>query len=200
MSKKDIIAGLVAGELSAILVLFVFKNLAINVGSFRWGILIALPILSGIGLAIASYLSRFWTTLWQLAKYFLVGILNTLIDFGVLNLLIFLTGIASGIFFSLFKATSFLVAVVNSYFWNKFWTFEKKGGVGGREFGQFFLVSVVAILVNVGVASLLVNVIGPQGGFTPKLWANIAALAGSITAFLLNFLGYKLIVFRPRTP
>jgi len=141
----------------------------------------------------------------QAGKFVLVGILNTLIDLGVLNLLIFITGIASGFGYSAFKGISFTVAVVNSYILNKFWTFsafakasaDKKSS--GREFSQFFIVSVIGFGINVGVASLVVNVIGNPftfSGVSDTIWANVGAIVATFCAMAWNFLGYKFIVFK----
>lgn len=133
----------------------------------------------------------------QASKFVLVGILNTLIDLGVLNLLILATGIASGLGYSAFKGISFAVAVINSYFWNKFWTFKSAGtGKAGKEFLQFLVVSTVAFFINVGIASFVVNVIGPQFGTGAKMWANVGAIAATFCAMFWNFMGYKFIVFK----
>ena len=136
----------------------------------------------------------------QAGKFVLVGILNTLIDFGVLNLLMFATGIASGLWFSVFKGISFLAAVINSYILNRIWTFK---GVGqenkGKEFLQFFVVSCVGFSINVGIASLVVNVIAGHFiffGFSPKIWANVGALAATGCSMVWNFIGYKFFVFK----
>lgn len=131
----------------------------------------------------------------QAVKFVLVGGLNTLIDLGVLNLLIFTTGIANGFGYSAFKGISFIVAVINSYFLNKFWTF-KSAGKSGKEFSQFFMVSLIGFGVNIGVASLVVNIIGVQFGITPKIWANVGALAATFAAMAWNFIGYKFFVFK----
>jgi putative flippase GtrA len=136
----------------------------------------------------------------QAGKFVIVGIVNTLIDFGVLNLLMYLTNITSGIGYAAFKGISFLVAVTNSYFMNKFWTFKSTGQERkGKEFLQFFAVSCVGFAINVGVASLVVNVISksfPGLGFSAKFWANIGALAATFCAMAWNFVGYKFIVFK----
>jgi len=128
----------------------------------------------------------------QFTKFFLVGTMNTLVDLGILNLLILISGISSGLEYSVFKGISFLVATTNSYFWNKRWTFES----GQKKFGQFLIISTIGFVINVGVASFLVNLIGPQAGLTTKVWANVGALAGSAIGLIWNFLGYKFIVFK----
>ncbi len=136
----------------------------------------------------------------QAAKFILVGILNTLIDLGVLNLLIFATGIATGLGFSAFKGISFLAAVINSYFLNRFWTFKSAGqNDKKKEFSQFFIISVIGFGINVGIASLVVNVIGNQlivFGISDKIWANIGALAATFVSMVWNFIGYKFIVVK----
>lgn len=132
----------------------------------------------------------------QIAKFVIVGVLNTLVDFGVLNLLIFFTGVASGVSFSVFKGIAFLAAVTNSFLWNKYWTFRATGRVEQREAAQFFAVSVVGFFLNVGAASTVVNVIGPQLGLGSTLWANVGAAVGAVISMAWNFIGYKFFVFR----
>lgn len=128
----------------------------------------------------------------QGVKFLLVGALNTFVDLAMLNLLIFLTGIASGLPFTIFKGISFLVAVSNSYLWNKHWTFRSNKKV----FLQFLMVATIGLFLNVGAASFVVNVIGPQFGFKNQLWANIGAAAGTLVVMAWNFAGYKFFVFR----
>lgn len=128
----------------------------------------------------------------QIIKFVVVGVFNTLLDFAVLNLLILLSGVASGTPFIFFKAVSFLIAVVNSYFWNRRWTFRSDKQV----FIQFFVVSAVGLLLNVGTASFLVNILGPQFGLSEKIWANVGAAGGTLVVMTWNFLGYKFLVFR----
>lgn len=133
----------------------------------------------------------------QAIKFVLVGILNTLVDLGVLNILILISGISSGLGYSLFKGVSFTAAVINSYFLNKFWTFKGLGaGKAKKEFAQFLIVSIIGFGINVGVASLVVNIIGPKFGIGDKLWANVGAICATLAAMSWNFLGYKFIVFK----
>ena len=129
-------------------------------------------------------------------KFVFVGVLNTLIDLGILNILIHATGIATGIGFSVFKGISFTVAVFNSYFLNKTWTFGSKERANAKQFTQFFAVSAIGFLINVGVASFLVNIVGPRFGFSVNLWANAGALAGTMATMAWNFFGYKFFVFK----
>lgn len=137
--------------------------------------------------------------IFQFIRFLFVGSLNTAIDFGILNLLIFLTGIATGVGFAFFKAAGFIVANLNSFFWNRYWVFKSGSGRSSgltKEYAQFFVISVTAIVLNVGSASFVVNGIEAPFGIGPRLWANVGAVVGTIFGVIWNFIGYKLIVFK----
>jgi len=189
--KKDIIASLIIGEICAWLMLVISKNFIQN---FRlwWLLPIVFPVLCAGGMVAALLFKEKLLILYQFAKFFLVGGMNTLVDLGILNLLIFVSEISSGLWYSVFKGFSFLVPTINSYLWNKLWTFK----TGKGTFSQFLVVSFIGLLINVGIASLVVNSIGIQFGLSAAAWASIGALAGSVVGLIWNFLGYKFIVFK----
>lgn len=197
--KSDILAAFAIGILAPIFSLFVVKNLTLKIpliGIFAFFIAICLG-----GIFLGYLLGRKLPFIFQFAKFGEVGGLNLLIDFGVLNLLIFIFGISAGLFYSLFKGISFSIAVMNSYFWNKFWVFKKRGesvGQTGGEFSKFILVSLIGLGINVTLASLVVYFVslGYPTESLAKIWANIGAAAGSIAALSWNFLGYKFLVFK----
>lgn len=133
----------------------------------------------------------------QLAKFIIVGGINTGIDFFVLNLEMFLTGITSGPSMLLLNSLSFSVATTNSFFMNKHWTFqdkdEKKAGV---KFSQFLIVSIIGITINGAVVYLVTSFIDPVFGLSPQLWANVAKLFATGLSLVWNFVGYKFFVFK----
>ena len=196
MRKSDILAVLILGEIVAVFLIFVLKNLGYFF-NYLWLLLIVLPILALIILFVLYVAAKKIPVAFQFGKFVSVGLANTAVDFGVLNFLIFLTGITLGIYYAIFKGISFIAASIHSYLWNKFWTFQKKeAGQAGKEIVQFFVVSLIGLVINVGVASLIVNSIGPHWGVSLKIWANVGAAVGSITGLAWNFLGYKFIVFK----
>ena len=85
------------------------------------------------------------TPLWRFA---LVGILNTLIDFGVLNALIGLLGVRGGIAILACNAAAFLAANLCSYFCNRSWTFAKGSPASFREYAAYLAISLVGLLLN----------------------------------------------------
>ncbi|PIR97806.1 MAG: hypothetical protein COT89_02755 [Candidatus Colwellbacteria bacterium CG10_big_fil_rev_8_21_14_0_10_42_22] len=200
LEEKDLKAGLLASVLIAVLAYPTLNNISfIN----QYGALIvvgasfALGFLALRALILMKILSRWWVMFWQLGKFALTGALNTFLDFAILNLLITLTGITEGLWASVFKTLAFGVAVINSYFWNKYWTFEATESRKRSEFVEFILVSVLSLGVNVGTFSL-VNALSPTGGLNPTTWANVSALAATAIAWIFNFLGYKFLVFRKK--
>ncbi len=208
--KTDLISALIVGEMVAWLAFTILKTLEFDTVIYQtmidilgWkihlGLLLAIvvPIAAAICLYITSLIGKKVPVIFQAGKFVTVGISNTLIDWGVLNLQILLTGITAGLFYPVFKGVSFLIAIINSFLWNKFWTFKKgETEKTATEFLQFLIVSGIGLGINVGIASLTVNVIGPQAGISPKVWATVGALIATMFSMVWNFLGYKFIVFK----
>lgn len=199
MNKQNIIAPLIIGEVCALIFFGVSRflelpEIVLKVSKF---FPIILPVLSILGVYIASVLGKKFKTLFQFSKSFLVGILNSFIDLGILNLLMWFFSISAGIYYSVFKTISFFIATINSYFWNKYWAFEKKETKPGlKEFFQFSSIAFAGFFIHIIVSYIVVNIIGPQFGITKKLWANIGAIIAIILGFGWNFFGYKLLVFK----
>jgi len=201
--KSDVLSSIILGEMVAVFLIIISKNLERDIPILdilirsKWLIFLLVPVLASLGVYGTFHLGRRRPVLFQFGKFITIGLSNTAIDFGILNLLIFLTNAERGYLYSLFKATSFMVAVTNSYLWNKFWTFENpEAKWTGKEFFQFVIISGIGFGINVIVASFVVNVIEPVGEISPRLWANIGAFAAIVISVFWNFLGYKFIVFK----
>jgi len=134
----------------------------------------------------------------QFAKFIIVGGINTGIDFLVLNTLIYITGIESGPSLFLLNSTSFSVAVINSYFMNKRWTFQDKTKTEQVtvKFSAFFIISIIGLVINGLVLTSITTYIAPFFGLSALLWANFAKLFATGFSLVWNFIGYKLFVFK----
>jgi len=198
IQRSDIVYASINGFIFGVLIPIVLNNLGVQINLVKYvAIAVFFTLLAAIGVYIGYLLSKIAGFFFQLAKFGAVGAANFAVDFGVLNLLIFITGIANGWYFTLFKSISFIVAVTNSFFWNKMWTFGKKDQKhAGKEFVQFLLVSLIGLLLNAGIASLIVNVVGPLGSIGLKTWANVGTAVASILVLVWNFVGYKFFVFK----
>ncbi len=212
-SKRDYFFGTAAGFLIGLLILPILKTAKPDFfESLKLILVPVFTILVPLGLVVATWISRKFAIIWQLAKFLVIGVLNTLVDLGILAFLFSLaslsgTAIASNdilltlfvpvTFFILYKSISFIIANINSYFWNKYWTFgtdnHKKTST---EFTQFFLVSLIGFVINVVGSSLVFTFFHQIGGLTADQWGLIGAAVGSISGLAWNFIGYKFIVFK----
>ena len=196
MKKIDIALALITGEITALFFYLLLKDIA-RIGNLGLILAISFPILTVICLWVTWLLGKRFLWIFQMAKYLLIGVLATIADLGVLNILMWITGVATGVSFSAFKGISFVMATTAKYFGDKFWAFEKTERAGmGKEFSQFFIVTLIGLGLNVGAASLVVNVIGSQFGMSEKLWANVGGIAAAFAVTAWNFIGYKFFVFK----
>lgn len=212
MLKKDIFITILVGIFTALVWVSVFLRLGtfenIHIGEFSiglgnkiWGLVVIVPIVYVFGLYLGKWLSRRWAFFKTFARYVMVGFLNSGVDFAVFNLLMHITGIVRGPTVSSFKTVSFIVAVTNSYFWNKYWAFEAGSTKTdkGQEFVKFFAVNIVGALLNVGITTAIIFTVPPQLGFSQVVWNNIAAVIATAIALIWNFIGFRLIVFKKNT-
>lgn len=211
MPKKDFWLAMLSGLLIGLMFLPV---LAVAKPEFyiklKMAIIPFFLIGTPLGLAITHLIGKKLPIIWQLGKFGVTGVLNVLVDFGVLTILtiflkyyfeisstdiFFSLGVLVISVYSLYKAISFTIANINSYFWNKYWTFDEKRD-NKSEFGQFFVVSIVGFIINVLVASFVFKYIHPISGMNYDQWGLIGAAMGSIIGLIWNFLGYKFLVFK----
>ncbi len=133
----------------------------------------------------------------QFSTFVLIGGVNTAIDFAVLNIEVRLTGITSGFGLFVLNTISFLVAVINSYFMNKYWTFQDV--TKNREetkFAQFIGVSLIGSGINSTIVAGITSFIPPVFGLSATAWVNTAKLLATGVSLVWNFIGYKLFVFK----
>jgi len=208
MSRRDYYLGFLSGFLIGLLALPVLKM--VNTGLFLRIEFILVPfflILTPTALAIVKAISHRVAIAWQIAKFAVTGILNTLVDWATLTLLIFsfrnyanlepTYNVISGItIYSFYKSTSFVVAVINSYCWNKYWTFaEPNSEKPNADFFHFFVASAIGLGINVGCSTYVFSYLRPKS-FNVDQWALIGAGLGTLLALTWNFLVYKCVVFK----
>lgn len=208
MTKRDYYLSLLSGLLIGVLALPVLKaaqnDLYLKV---EFIIIPFFLIVIPAGLAISKTISYRVSIIWEIGKFVVIGILNTLVDWGTLALLMLFFrkyinieptyNIISGIaIYSLYKSTSFVVAVINSYYWNKYWTFHKHNIKRPKtDFFKFSIASIIGFGINVGVSTYVFSYVRP-GNFNIDQWGLIGAGFGTLFGLTWNFLAYKLIVFK----
>lgn len=131
-------------------------------------------------------------TLGKLTRFILVGTMNTLVDFGVLNLMIqvFSWGVLSA------NTLSFSTAVINSYFWSKYWTFRDPTAATLPQFTWFVITNLVGLalssLIMLGGLALSTTYLAGWEWF----WQyNVVKGISVILVWCWNFLIYEYFIF-----
>ena len=124
----------------------------------------------------------------ELAKFGIVGAVNTVLDFGLANLLYLGLGWPS----LAAKTASVAVAATSSYFMNRHWTFRHRARTGlRREYTLFFLLNGVGLLI----ADACILIVERGFDKTGALWFNLAQVAGLALGMVFRFTTYKRWVF-----
>ena len=124
-------------------------------------------------------------TLVQIAKFMTVGVLNTAIDAGTYLVLTRWLGFVSALVLA--KGIAYAVGMVNSFFWNRSWTFGSQGNAW-RAAGLFTLTHIAALAINAGTMALALNALH---------FPEIAALGlATAASFFWNFVLNKVVVFK----
>lgn len=136
-------------------------------------------------------------------KFQAVGVINFFVDYGVLSLL----NLVLGWPLVLSNVISYTCGVVNSFVWNRYWTFKMKLKftsvysirLSKRTIHPVFLSAdfmkfIFVNLVSLGVNTLAVYILGDLYGL-PNI---IAKLIATVFSFTVNFAGNKLLVFKDK--
>lgn len=130
----------------------------------------------------------------EIVKFLYIGVLNTALDFSIFNFLLSMNDNLTNLVTACFASFAFLVANVNSYFWNSLWTFSgSNSSLSFIRYRKFFLISVVGIILNWFVVYGLLTF--PQYIFPIIIWSNLSKLIATAVNLVWNFLWYKRIVF-----
>lgn len=141
----------------------------------------------------------------QIVKFGLIGVLNTALDYFLFF-----------VFFSLLRLDKNLAQVIatalamtNSYFFNRYWTFGKKGRAQVDEMWKFILVNLISMCVTILCLNLfydllhlerIANAVLEAGGLPFRLEGDSAVMFCKLAAvpfsLAVNFLGNRLWVFR----
>lgn len=121
------------------------------------------------------------SSLKQLSKFGLIGLLNTILGYGLF--IIFLN------WFDYLAALVFthIIAVTHSYLWNRFWTFKSSRNPL-KEFLKFNSVYILVFVVNAITLFLLVDVFN----FDPR----VGQLFALPIITIISFTGHKYWSFK----
>ena len=160
------------------------------------------------------------STVRQFVKFCLVGGISTVIDLGTHWLLLFVVPVGKTSLahvvgdwswhlthtgapllerdildsaYAPLKVPAVILAILNSYYWNRRWTFRvERSHAHGAMITKFFIVALVGMLLNVVVGSSVNRMMHMGAG---ARWAG-ASLVATAVVVVWNFVGQKLWTFR----
>ncbi len=140
----------------------------------------------------------------QFIKFGLVGVCNTLLDYGLFYVFFALCSLNK----NLAQVLATAISMTNSYLVNRYWTFNKSGAVRGGEIWRFIVVNLVSLLTTLLCLNLFHDVFmlhkGANGllslmsipyalsGDNEVMFCKLLAIPFSL---MVNFLGNRFWVF-----
>jgi putative flippase GtrA len=118
-------------------------------------------------------------TIWQCVRFGLVGCVNTTIDLLVFNGLLWLWPAQGTARLVLFTTLAYACGALNSFVFNRYWTFQRTGRPNAREGARFLLVTLAAIVCNDLIVWLMSKILLPVH-LTPTLWTNSSKVAAIV--------------------
>ena len=201
LNKKDLFFASINGFVFGLLLPVVMRSFNVTTQPPYLITVLFFTILAPLGIYFGYLLAKFIKPFFfQLTKFGATGAANFAIDIGILALFVFIffpsNIIIPSIYYATFKVISFVLATINSYIWNKYWTFQEKNtSTTLKEFGKFILVSSIGLILNASIATLL-NSLHHLISLDIKTWAAISAMIASVAVLTWNFIGYKFLVFK----
>jgi putative flippase GtrA len=117
-------------------------------------------------------------------RFATVGLLNTLLDVGLFWMLTTLAGLP----LIAANTMSYSAGVVNSFLWNKYWTFGdiRQGDPIHRQFLSFVIISIAALGISATLVWLFVQIL-------PAMAAKLVSTAGTM---IWNYVMSAVFIYR----
>jgi len=133
--------------------------------------------------------ARGWrSTFIQFLRYCVVGGLNTAIDIGILNILLWRFPTHSVQVLVVYNAVAYSCGAISSFFLNKYWTFRHTQRATTKELVRFAISIILEILYSSALVWLAGRALQPFIA-NITLWGNaskfVAVVCGAVLSYLL---------------
>ena len=119
----------------------------------------------------------------QIMKFGVVGVIATVIDFGVMNILYY----GLGLDILIANTSGFVISLIFNYLASMKYVFAHKEGMSRRrEFVVFVVLSVIGLVLNDGIVLALKSGLG--------LEANLAKICATALVMVYNFVTRKIFL------
>ncbi len=132
--------------------------------------------------------------IWQFLRFCVVGSLNAIIDFIVLDLFLWIHPTVDTEKILIYNLLAVLLASTNSFFCNKYWTFRQRQPITVQEVARFVVIAIATTVMN-DVLMLLLSKVFPDLMRSTLIGANALKLGAIIGTMSISFFGMRLWVF-----
>lgn len=132
----------------------------------------------------------------QVSRFYIIGLINTVIDFGIFNLLLACCHEPGTAELLAINTLAVSLAMINSYVLNGRWTFNQLS-LHPHQISRFTCASLMGMIIN----SLIVWAGSCVFSHHIILWLNLSKAAGAVVSSTWNFLApINTGFFRPPVP
>ena len=131
----------------------------------------------------------------RFSKFGVVGLMNAAVDIGVLNLFLWLQPTREASVLALFNGVALVLANINSYVWNSFWTFGGRSEKNLREGVLFALQALVNIGISNGLFFVLIRPLLVDTDIPAYLVGNVAKIISVVVASVVSYFVMRYVVF-----
>jgi putative flippase GtrA len=137
---------------------------------------------------------RFQSLAREALLFLVIGVVNTIIDYAVLNTLLVIGPLKA-------KVVATIVSTTASYFMNRHWTYgHRDAGRKRREYAIFVGLNIVGFAINLSlIAAAKYGLDYSELDPADRLAFNIANAVGIGLAMVFRFFTYRLLVFKEPT-
>src|SRR5713226_1325249 len=130
----------------------------------------------------------------QLLRFCIVGGLNTFVDVLAFNLLVWGLPTHDSGLLVVYNSLAFMIGAINSFCWNKLWTFKQRSSATNDQLTRFALVTSLGIICNdafLWLATTILNSLSLNG----FLWVNVAKISAIAGSVAVSYIGMRFSVF-----
>ena len=131
----------------------------------------------------------------RFSKFTIVGLSNSVVDFGTLNLFLWLAHTRDPSVLALYNGVALVLANINSYVWNTRWTFRGRAKHNVKQKVLFALQALLNIAVGNGLFFVLIRPLLIYTDIPTYLVGNVAKIISVIVASTLSFFVMRYLVF-----
>src|SRR5258708_26902545 len=130
----------------------------------------------------------------QFIRFCVVGGLNTFVDVLVVNLLVWGLPTQENGLLVVYNSLAYLVGAVNSFCWNKLWTFKQRSSASNDQLARFAFVTSLGIICNDAFLWLATTILSSLS-LHSFLWINVAKVSAIAGSVMVSYVGMRFSVF-----